>query len=112
MQRPRTGHDLIGATAVDDVHQVGFDPANHDVSMLRKPDELFLLGQDFVDELLDCQLPLVSKHAGVATVFKPLEKTGEYPVHLDHLEIKVSDLRQPELTVLLLQSHQTFSPSP
>jgi hypothetical protein len=102
VQRPRTGNRLISLAAIDDVHQMGFYPALDDVTVLGEANELVAGFEDVVDELVDSQLTLVAEHARIAAVLESLEQAGQYPIHLERLEVEITDLRQAELSVLLL----------
>jgi hypothetical protein len=102
VQRTRTGYRLITLAAIDDVHEMGFYPSLDDLTVLGEADEFVAGFEEVVDELVDCQFALVPEHARMAAVFEALEQPGQYPIHLDRLEVEITDLGQAKLAILLL----------
>ncbi len=106
MQRPGSGHDRLAFAPVDDIHEVGFDPALDNIPVLAETDETVAVLDDFIDELAYRQFPLVPEHAGITAVFEALEQPGQNPIHLDVFEIEIGDLGQAEFAVFFLYGHR------
>ncbi len=81
---------------------MGFYPSLDDLTVLGEADEFVAGFEEVVDELVDCQFALVPEHARMAAVFEALEQPGQYPIHLDRLEVEITDLGQAKLAILLL----------
>ena len=74
----------------------------YDLTVLGEADEFVAGFEEVVDELVDCQFALVPEHARMSAVFEALEQPGQYPIHLDRLEVEIANLGQAKLAILLL----------
>ena len=85
---------------------MGFDPALGDVAMVLKTCKPFRILDKFVNKVFDGELDIAQDAAWVAVVPYASQKRGEYPVHLEQLEVEVADAGMSEFAITGLECHQ------
>ncbi len=106
VQRARRRHRLVRLPSVDYVEQVRLHPARKHIAVSLKPGEPLRVLHELLNEALDGQLHLAAQTARVAVVREPREERGQHAVHLEVLEVEITNLREPELSIALGQGHQ------
>src|SRR4029453_2646099 len=76
-------NSLVHLPTIYYIHEMGFDPALGDVTMIFKNWKPFWMLGGFGYEVFDCELDIAQDTARVTVMPYPGQKPGEYPVHLE-----------------------------
>src|SRR5262249_25701511 len=106
VQWSRGRNGLVRLPTIHDIHEMGFDPALGDVTMTLKICKPFRMFDEFVHEVFDCELDITQDTARVTVMPYTGQKRGEYPIHLEQLEIEVTDAGMAKIAIACLECHQ------
>src|SRR5262249_50421841 len=99
VQGSRGRNGLVRLPAIHDIHEMGLDPALGDVTMTVKICKPFWMFDEFIHEVFNCELDIAQDTARVTVMPYTGQKRGEYPVHLEQLEIEVTDAGMSKFAV-------------